>query len=170
MLLLYLVLGLFFIPTAALREPLLPRTMAPRSSLSATSLVSLAEGGSCKLAFVGCGTIAVAIATGLATASADTTQVSIESIGVSQRSTSKSAALAAQFPDLVSVYTDNQELVDSADVVFVTVLPEQVNEVLQNLKFDPSRHVLVSLVSTSKLEDLIQNSGLPAEAVFKMIC
>jgi pyrroline-5-carboxylate reductase len=140
--------------------------MAARSSLSQTSLEALAEADSCRLGFLGCGTIASAIATGLATQ----TRVKVEAIAVSQRSATKSAALAAQFPALVSVHTDNQAVLEAADVIFITVLPQQANEVLAGLQFDPSRHVLVSLVSTSKLPDLALASGLPAESVLKMIC
>lgn len=141
--------------------------MAPRSTLSVSSLTSLVESaGGCQLGFVGCGTIASAIATGLA----KQTAVSVPQISVSKRSEKKSSALAAAFPDRVQVFDDNQHVVDRADVVFVTVLPEQVTEVLQGLKFDPSRHVLVSLVSTSNLDELQRASGLPAESIFKMIC
>jgi pyrroline-5-carboxylate reductase len=140
--------------------------MPPRSSLSQTSLDALAHADSCRLGFLGCGTIASAIATGLATQ----TDVKVKAIAVSQRSATKSAALASNFPGLVSVHADNQEVLDGADVIFITVLPQQANEVLEGLQFDPSRHVLISLVSTSKLPDLARASGLPSESVLKMIC
>mmetsp|Transcript_7869 Transcript_7869/g.15753 ORF Transcript_7869/g.15753 Transcript_7869/m.15753 type:complete len:326 (-) Transcript_7869:139-1116(-) len=146
-------------------KPLQKRTMSPRSNLSVSSLTSLVESGSCSLGFVGCGTIASAIATGLAKQSV----VPINQISVSKRSEKKSSALVSQFPS-INVFEDNQNVVDNADIIFVTVLPQQVNEVLRGLKFDTSRHVLVSLVSTSNLEDLAEYSGLPSECIFKMIC
>lgn len=145
--------------------------MAPRSNLSATSLASLTETGSCRLGFVGCGTIASAIVTGIATIT--TTQddvVQVEKISVSKRSEAKSSALATRFPNVVHVFDDNQFVVNNADIVFITVLPQQANEVLSSLEFDVSRHVLISLVSTSNLADLAKYSGLPPESVFKMIC
>lgn len=156
----------FTYPTLTKRNTKATTTMAPRSTLSATSLDSLAETGSCKLGFVGCGMIASCIATGLAKQNA----IKVEKISVSRRSEKKSSALAAQFPDLVHVFDDNQDVVNNADIVFITVLPEQANEVLDGLNFDTSRHVLISLVSTSNIPDLAKYSGLSTEAVFKMIC
>lgn len=92
--------------------------------------------------FIGCGTIAAAIATGLATQDS----VKVKSIAVSQRSKPKSSALQKAFPDLVTVHDDNQEIIDKSDIIFVCVLPQQTSEVLWSLQFDTSRHTLVSLV------------------------
>jgi len=95
-----------------------------------------------KVGFVGCGTIAAAIATAVATQSI----VPVESIAVSRRSVSKSSDLKEQFPDLVSVHDDNQDVVDRSDFVFVCVLPDQASRVLKELSFDKSTHNLISLV------------------------
>ncbi len=94
-----------------------------------------------KVGFIGCGTIAAAIATGLAT-----TDGLVSSIAVSRRSKAKSDALQQNFPDLVTVHENNQDILDRSDIVFITVLPEQASEVLQSLQFDSERHHLVSLV------------------------
>lgn len=120
------------------------------------------------IGFLGCGLIASAIATGLAESSSSA--FSIKHISVSKRSEKRSSELAAQFPSLVSVHTENQEVVDGSDIVFVCVLPQQVDEVLRALKFDASRHSIVSLVSTSTMNGLCKESSLPVEKVFKMIC
>ena len=164
----YLVLSLFllgFVCGFKSRKHL--STMPPRieSAVSLSSSVASSENG-CKLAFIGCGTIAQAIVTGIATQSS----VPIKSISVSRRSKAKSDALTKQFPELVTVHDDNQELLDQSDIVFLTVLPEQTKEVLENLNFDPERHTLVSLVSTSNLPQLAEFSKLPVSSVFKMIC
>lgn len=95
-----------------------------------------------KVGFVGCGTIAVAIATGLATQS----KVPIQSITVTERSVSKSTQLQQDYPDLVTVSSDNQEVVDASDIVFLCVRPEQASTVLQQVQLNPDRHQLVSLV------------------------
>jgi pyrroline-5-carboxylate reductase len=95
-----------------------------------------------KIGFVGCGTIAAAIATGLATQ----TKIPLASIAVSRRSASKSKALQESFPNLVSIHDDNQEIVDQSDVIFLCVLPQYASQVLQDLKFDNAKHSLVSLV------------------------
>lgn len=95
-----------------------------------------------KIGFIGCGTIAVAIATGIATQS----KIPVESIVVSKRSEQKSKRLAETFPDLVRIQEDNQKILDESDLIFLCVLPEIASEVLQNLSFDKDRHTLVSLV------------------------
>jgi NADP oxidoreductase coenzyme F420-dependent len=108
------------------------------SSSSSPTQLSLGVG------FVGCGTIASAIATGLATQ----TKVTIDRIAVSRRTESKSQRLMETFsPDLlVTVHDNNQDILDLVDLIFVCVLPQQTSQVLQDLTFDASRHTLVSLV------------------------
>jgi ornithine cyclodeaminase/alanine dehydrogenase-like protein (mu-crystallin family) len=109
-----------------------------------TSTTSLSA---CKVGFIGCGTIAAAIATGLATVDDDDNEEPlVQSMAISRRSQTKSDALKERFPDLVTVHEDNQEILDQADIIFITVLPQQASEVLQSLKFDLERHHLVSLV------------------------
>jgi pyrroline-5-carboxylate reductase len=95
-----------------------------------------------RVGFLGCGTIASAIATGLATQA----NMTIASIAVTKRSESKSSALLEDFPSLVSVHEDNQEILDKSDIIFVCLLPQQTSEALQALSFDESRHELISLV------------------------
>lgn len=129
----------------------------------------LQKNDSLRVGFLGCGTIASAIVTGMATQ----TVVPIDSIIVTERSQAKSKALATEFPNLVTVVPTtepNQRILDSSDLIFLTVLPQQVSNVLGNLTFDPHRHTLVSLVSTTKLKDLVKDSYLDASRVSKMIC
>lgn len=134
--------------------------IVPNARSNASVKCSLSVG------FIGCGTIASAIATGLAKQA----RIEITHIAVTRRSKQRSEALATAFPGLVSVHDDNQEILDRSDIVFATVLPEQASEILQKLTFDPERHHLISLVSTATLHDLCRDSKLPIERVFKMIC
>jgi pyrroline-5-carboxylate reductase len=123
--------------------------------------------------FIGCGTIASAIARGLARASeGEESSLAVQKMMVSMRSQSKSIPLFSELsPKLdISVESENQAIVDASDLIFLTVLPQQASEVLQSLEFDPNRHVLVSLVSTAKLEDLVRDSKLDLSRVAKMIC
>jgi len=121
-----------------------------------------------KVGFVGCGTIAAAICTGL---NSQTSPVTISHSYVSTRSAAKSAALLAQFgADKITVVDDNQSIVDAADLIFLCVLPQHYEEILQSLTFTPDRHTLVSLVSTSTIAQLVTLSKLPAAHVHKMIC
>jgi len=130
-----------------------------------------------KVGFVGFGTIANAIAVGLGihdpSSSSSNSEVSFSHLHVSQRSTAKSQALLAQFGAsrvTVADSSDNQPILNSSDLIFLCVLPEQLEAVLSSLTFDPSRHTLISLVSTSKLDGLIASSKLPLDRVHKMIC
>jgi len=118
-----------------------------------------------KVGFVGCGLIASCIAKGLLKQS----DVPIDTVTVSKRSESRSFALREQFSK-VTVCEENQAVVDASDVVFICVLPQQVSEVTASLQFDHDRHILVSLVSTSDIDQLCRDSGLDKSRVFKMIC
>lgn len=95
-----------------------------------------------RVGFIGCGTIASAIATGLATQ----THISLDTIAVTKRSEAKSQKLADAFPSLITRHDNSQNIVDQSDIIFVCVLPQQTSEVLQNLHFDNEKHTLVSLV------------------------
>jgi pyrroline-5-carboxylate reductase len=117
--------------------------------LSPSSIVELpGDTDALSIGFLGCGTIASAIATGLAR---NTNYPSLK-IMVTRRSESKSAALQARFPDIVvGIADDPQIVVDACDILFLCVLPQQTSSILQNLHFDNKRHFLVSLVSTSQI-------------------
>lgn len=136
-----------------------------RSNKTSMNLKTSNEESALKVGFIGCGTIASAIITGLLTQ----TEIDISSIYISRRSEAKSSALAEKFGDRIVICDDNQVIVDSCGTLFVCVLPEIEAEILSALKIAKDK-TLISLVSTSKLKDLIDRSGLPAEQVYKMIC
>jgi pyrroline-5-carboxylate reductase len=117
------------------------------------------------IGFIGCGTIASSIATGLLRQR----EHPIATIYTTRRSEKKSSQLVENFPDKVHVCDDNQEICDKCELIFLCVLPEQVSSVLKNVTLAKDK-ILVSLVSTSKLADLVHQSGLPSENCFKMIC
>ncbi|KAL3778581.1 hypothetical protein ACHAW5_007036 [Stephanodiscus triporus] len=127
---------------------------------------------------VGCGTIAASIAIGLAEADhvphLARFGLRLSSISVTRRSESKSRMLEGRFPKFVTVYESAWEVVAECDLVFLCVLPDQVDGVLADLAergvWRREDHTLVSLVSTSKVEDLIERTGLRRNSVFKLIC
>lgn len=130
-----------------------------------------------KAGFVGCGTIASAIATGLAApahaAHLARHGLALASVGVTRRSEAKSTQLREEFPGVVTVYDSAEEVVRNADVVFLCVLPQLVEGVLGELTRTGAwraEHTLISLVSTSTVVDLIHKTGLPKDNVYKMIC
>jgi len=118
-----------------------------------------------RFGFLGCGTIASSIAQGLLRQ----TEFEVESVAVSRRSESKSSELKEMYPDLVTIYDDNQQILDQADIIFICVLPTQLNDVLEELKFEAG-HKIVSLVATSVLADLADLSNLTPSQIYKMIC
>ena len=95
-----------------------------------------------KVGFLGCGTIASAMATGLATQD----KIEIGRISVTKRSEQKSMELKLKFPDTVHIFEKAQDVVDGSDLVFVTLLPQQTSEVLRSLEFVDKKHTLVSVV------------------------
>lgn len=119
-----------------------------------------------RLGFVGVGTIASAVVRGLCS---DTLAAPPQPILLSPRGARHSAALATQLEAKVEVAPHNQAVVDGADVVFLGVLPTQVDAVLAGLTFDPGRHTLVSLVSTARRDRLVLASRLPAARVMRAL-
>lgn len=133
--------------------------------------------------FIGCGTIASSIVIGLASPEHTTylaeNGLQLSSISITRRSTSKSTMLKERFPTFVTIREMAHEVVADSHLIFLCVLPTQVEEVLTDLTErgswkhdddDDDEHVLISLISTSKVEDLIIKSGLRRGLVYKLIC
>ena len=142
------------------------------------------KSNSVTIGVIGCGTIASAIVTGLAkyqpssattarssnSSSSTNSNLHIERIVVTKRSAQKSSVLQSSYPNVVSISETNQHVLDVADIIFITVLPNQTAAVLQELQFSPQRHILISLVSTCSIDSLRRYSQLPHQQVYKMIC
>lgn len=100
-----------------------------------------------RLGFVGTGAITEAVVTGLIKSRSD-----IETIVVSPRSPDVASRLAEKFP-IVRVGLDNQDVVDSADIVFLAIRPQIAEEVISGLKFREHMQV-VSFVAAVQIEAL----------------
>ena len=87
--------------------------------------------------------------------------------GLSPRNADSAAALAAMWPDRITVAQNNQEVVDMANVVCVAVLPSQCQSVLRALVFSAD-HTVLSFVSTANIAD-IQPAVFPAATVVRAI-
>lgn len=61
---------------------------------------------------------------------------------LSPRNAEKAAALATEFPEQITVCSSNQEVVDNADWVFLTLLPAHGEEILTALTFRPEQKIL----------------------------
>ena len=107
-----------------------------------------------KLGFVGTGAITEAVIKGLMKSRSD-----IEAIVVSPRSQEVAARLAEMFPR-VRVGRDNQDVVESADIVFLAVRPQIAEEVVKELKFREHQQV-VSFIAAVPIESLTSWIGVP---------
>ncbi len=95
-----------------------------------------------RLGFVGTGNITAAMVTGFCTATEKPTRVL-----VSPRNAGTAARLAAAFPGIVEVASDNQAVLDGSDWVVLAVRPPISREVIGGLRFRPD-HRVVSVIAT----------------------
>lgn len=100
-----------------------------------------------KLGFIGTGVISEAIILGLLGS-----DYPVSEFIVSARSRNVSAGLAAR-SEKVRVFEDNQAIVDSSDVTFLAVLPQDAEAVLSGLQFR-ERQEIISVIATLSIERL----------------
>lgn len=115
-----------------------------------------------RLGFVGTGVITDAIITGLVQARPD-----IGAIHVSPRNAGIAARLAERFP-VVRIAADNQDVLDSSDVVMLAVRPQVAEEVIRPLAFRPDHHV-ISLIATVQIETLAEWIGGPVAGLCRAV-
>ncbi len=99
------------------------------------------------LGVVGVGTIASAVVKGLKAKYGDELEVFL-----SPRNAKRAEALQKAYPG-VRVMASNQEVLDAAEWVVLSVLPAIAEETARSLRFGP-RHRVISLVSKPKIADL----------------
>jgi pyrroline-5-carboxylate reductase len=99
------------------------------------------------MGFIGTGEITQAIVTGISR-----TDMAATPIHVSPRNEAVARRLAASHPN-VTVASDNQDVLDNADLVFLAVRPQIVEEAVRALKFRDDHHV-VSVVAATPLDRL----------------
>ena len=111
-----------------------------------------------KIAILGGGNLGGAIAEGLIKSQF----VSSEQITVTRRNIDAISHLKALG---VTVTSENDTAIKNSDVIIVSLKPYNVKEVLEGVKkhFDPSRHIVISVVTGLFLKDLgsILNEGVP---------
>lgn len=101
-----------------------------------------------RLGFVGTGNITVAIVTGLCTGAKPP-----GAIWVSPRNRGKAEGLASSYNGLVHVGDSNQAVLDNSDVVFLAVLPQQRQEILEPLVFRQD-HLVVHLLAGTTISEV----------------
>jgi pyrroline-5-carboxylate reductase len=113
-----------------------------------------------RLGFVGCGTIASSMVTGLCSPG------SPGPIMLSPRNAQVAAGLASRFAN-VQVAPTNQAVLDASEVVVLAVRPQIAFGVLSQLRFRPDHHV-VSLIATLPIEWL-RSVTRPTELVTRAV-
>lgn len=114
-----------------------------------------------QLGFIGTGALTSAIVTGLKSVADNSVSVLL-----SPRNAEIAAGLACRYRD-VRVAPDNQDVLDSCDTIMLAVRPQIAHEVLPELRFRRSHHV-VSLIATLSREE-IAALITPAERVTKAL-
>lgn len=100
-----------------------------------------------RLGFIGTGTITQAVVTGLLRSG-----VSFEHVSLSPRNAEIAAGLAG-LDARVQVCQNNQEVLDTSDVVCLAVVPQIAANVLSELRFD-SRHHVISFIEGIPIEEV----------------
>jgi len=113
------------------------------------------------IGFIGTGTIATAIVSGLNTLDSATFTFLL-----SPRNAGVAASLASAF-DNVTVAASNQAVLDGCDNVVLAIRPQVASEVLGSLRFRPDHHVisLMALLSIDRVQALVT----PATGVVRAI-
>ncbi len=97
-----------------------------------------------RIGFVGTGTITEAMVTGIVGSGLDVTEIL-----VSPRNQEIAARLSSRFPS-VRIAKDNQDVVDSADVLFLAVRPQIAEEVIPALAFRAGQTVVSVIAATDR--------------------
>ena len=99
------------------------------------------------LGFIGTGTIASSVITGIFKS-----KISINKIYISKRNKKKSQKLKKEY-NKVFIAKTNQEIVDKCNWIFLSVTPTVGNNIIKNLKFKSSQ-TIISFISTITLTQL----------------
>jgi len=113
------------------------------------------------IGFVGTGTIAAAIVTGLSSGGGPR-----QAIRLSPRNATVAAELSNRFDNVV-VCSSNQEVLDTSDTIVLAVRPQVAENVLSELRF-PSDRILISLVPGLPTRT-ISKFGVPAGRICRAI-
>ena len=100
-----------------------------------------------KLGFIGTGKITSAVVTGICSSN-----ISYKKIIISYRNKSIAQSLKKRFKK-ITISKDNQEIVNTCDWIFLSVIPTVVEKIIKDLKFR-SNQTIISFISTITLAQL----------------
>lgn len=114
-----------------------------------------------RLGFIGAGVITQAVVTGLIRFG-----VPFEAIALSPRNAGIAAELA-KLDSRVRVCRDNQEVLDTSDVICLAVVPQIAEAVLSPLQFDARHHVVsfIAGISLARVRELTRATGAVVRAI-----
>ena len=99
------------------------------------------------LGFIGTGKIASSIIYGIFKS-----KLKINKIYISSRNVNIAKKLNNKFSK-IKVFSNNQEIIDRSNVIFLSVTPTVGNKILNDLNFN-NKKIIISLISTIKLKKL----------------
>src|SRR6056300_381627 len=99
------------------------------------------------LGFIGTGTIATSVITGILKS-----KISFNKIYISKRNKKKSQQLKKKF-NKVNIVENNQQILDKCNWIFLSVTPMVGNKIIKELKFK-SNQIVISFISTITLPQL----------------
>ncbi|WP_207003291.1 pyrroline-5-carboxylate reductase [Trinickia mobilis] len=111
-----------------------------------------------RLGFIGTGTITQAVVTGLLRFG-----VAFDHISLSPRNAETAAGLAA-LAGRVRVCSNNQEVLETSDIVCLAVVPQFATDVLGELRFD-SRHHVISFIAGISIDEVHRLVGIVSKVV-----
>lgn len=103
------------------------------------------------IGFIGCGKISSAICKGYAK---HAIAKDLKKILISSRSVDKSKALQSEFPALIEIIEDNQEIVSNSDIIFIGLLPGIARSILPTLHFT-SKQLIYSMLAAVDYNEML---------------
>lgn len=109
-----------------------------------------------KIGVIGVGIIASYIVTGFCKSENE------HKILLSPRNAQKSAELASKYPQKVTVASDNQEVLDSCEVVILALLPDRTEEILSKLNFRREHKIIsvIPILGLPKIKEIIGDTKI----------
>lgn len=116
-----------------------------------------------KVAILGGGNIGSAIANGLLSSGL----YDPHNISITRRKTEHLASFAQKG---LLTGSDNPAMVRNADIIIIAVTPQQLNDLLNEIKdaVDASRHLVISIVSGASIKQIRQQLGKPVQIIRAM--
>ena len=111
-----------------------------------------------KLGFIGTGKITSAVVTGICSS-----DISYNKIIISHRNKSIAQSLKKKFKK-ITISKDNQEIVDTCDWIFLSVIPTVGEKIIKDLKFR-SNQTIISFISTITLAQLKKTIKVKAKII-----